>query len=266
MASLTDKMLGAAPRTVFRFKDAAGRHYSAVKLAADQFLEVKRAGVQVRQMYARPDDWLVTVPSSATTTSSMEPPVPALSAAERERRRRELLMRREGAALPPVEGSDVEAMMGVLRRARMKKGFAILYRPWQEDLAALEAQLASSQTAPPQRAYYWRLEKERVEKMIAANPGDSRITQPTVVSWSLPHIFVVANEEMKPISLCTIKMAGNYPYKYENQDVIVYEGRVGKTFSEAGVPLDDDGRPNIWYIPAGRDRDPKKVFFGGGGA
>jgi hypothetical protein len=61
-------------------------------------------------------------------------------------------------------------------------------------------------------------------------------------------------------------MAGNYPYKYENQDVIVYAGKVGKTFTEAGVPLDDDGRPNIWYLPGGRDRDPKKVFFGGGGA
>jgi hypothetical protein len=173
-------------------------------------------------------------------------------------------MRREGVVLPPVEGSDVEAMMGVLRRAKLKKGTAIIYRPWQEDLAALEAQLATDTASP--RAYYSRREKERVEKMIAASPGDSRITQPTVVSWSVPRIFVVANEEMKPISLCTIKMAGNYPYKYENQDVIVYEGRVGKTFAEAGVPLDDDGRPNIWYLPGGRDRDPKKVFFGGGAA
>ncbi len=265
MTTLTDKMLSATPRTVFRFKDAAGRHYSAVKLAADKFLEVKRAGVQVRQMYSKPEDWLVTVPTSATTTSSMEPPVPALSAAERERRRREIEARREGVALPPVEGSDVEAMMGILRRARIKKGTAIIYRSWQEDLEAFEHQLAI-EPLPALRSYYKR-EKQRVEEMIAtADPGDSRVTQHTVVSWSVPRIFVVANEEMKVISLCNIKMSGNYPYKYENQDVIVYAGQVGKTFAEAGVPLDDDGRPNIWYLSGGRDKDPKKVFFGGGGA
>jgi hypothetical protein len=265
-STLSEQIASAAPRTVFRFKDAAGRHYSAVKLSDTQLLEVKRAGVQVRVSHADPAAWLQTIPMGPVGMST-EPPAAALSAAERRRREQEGRLRMEGSPLPPVSGTDIEAMMGIMRRAKVKKGFALAYRSWEEDLTALEQSLARMRGTMSGATFteYARgvlREKARIEGLIRANPGDSRAKNGWVVSWSVPRLFVVHDDGMKPISLCLIKMAGNYPYDYENQDVIVYDGCVGKTFTEAGVPLEEDGRPNIWYLPTGRgNKDPQKVFF-----
>lgn len=264
-STLSEQIAAAAPRTVFRFKDAAGRHYSAVKLSDTQLLEVKRAGVKVRVSYTDPGAWLLTIPMGPVGMST-EPPATVLSGAERRRREQEGRLRMEGSPLPPVSGTDIEAMMGILRRAKVKKGFALAYRSWEEDLTAIEQSLAKMRS-PVYTTYlaeYERAaqrEKARIESLIRANPDDPRAKNGWVVSWSVPRMFVVHDDGMKPISLCLIKMAGNYPYDYENQDVIVYDGCVGKTFVEAGVPLEEDGRPNIWYIPPGRNKDPQKVIF-----
>jgi hypothetical protein len=264
-ASLSKQIAAAVPRTVFRFKDAAGKHYSAVKLSESQLLEVKRAGAKVCVSHADPAAWLQTIPMGPVGMST-EPPALSLSGAERQRRREEVRLRREKMPMPPVGGSDVEVMMGILRRAKVKRGFALLYPSYSEDLAIVDEYLEGvkgvvSNDYLTNQIHAWNREKQRLEGYIRANPDDQRITSRYLVSWAAPRLFVVHEDGMKLISLCLLKMAGNHPYEFDNQSMIIYDGCVGRTFAEAGVPLDEDGRPNIWYIPAGTKKDPKKVVF-----
>lgn len=189
--------------------DAADGRYTAVRTKTG-WLAVKRAGTPTKDTFPTAEAWIAEIPGA---------PTPCV----------------ESRALRPTPPppTDMDRLRKLMRQTKTKIGLHLNYYSTNEMIRHLRA--------GPQTPYWWAKMKEL---MLKAEADPVAADRRNGVLHSRSRIFVIHEGEIHPLMIARTHMAGNYPYEYENQEVIVYRHRVGKTFAEAAVP-----QPlNLWEI------------------
>jgi hypothetical protein len=204
------------PGTMLRADTEAGR-YTAVRIK-DGWLAVKEGGEGTHKTFATAEDWMAQIPG----TPDIQVTGPHYNS---------------NTTTHPIKKTtdDIQRLAGLMRTYKIKKAVHINNYSTNEMIQYLREKDAGT---------------PGLESRIMAFKNKAAVEGPEIAArrygevYGAQRLFVVNEGDLSPITVAQTKMAGNFPYEYEGQEVIVYQGRVGKTFAEVGL----DGPVNLWHI------------------
>jgi hypothetical protein len=203
--------------TLLRADTDAGR-YTAVRIK-DGWLAVKVAGAVAHKTFATAEDWMAQIPGSPEIRVT-GPHYDSKTTMQPIKKRTE----------------DIQRLADLMRTYKIKKAVHINNYSTNEMIQYLRERDAGT---------------PGLESRIMAFKNKAAVEGPETAArrygevYGAQRLFVVNGGDLSPITVAQTKMAGNFPYEYEKQDVIVYGGRVGKTFAEVGL---DSPFWTLWHI------------------
>jgi hypothetical protein len=205
------------PKGTMLRADAEDGRYTAVRIEGG-WLGVKKAGTPTQEHFETAKDWMAQIPGS-----------PEIHAKEPQYNSK--------VTSRPIEkrSSDVEHLLALMRSYKIKKAVHVNHYSTNEMIQYLRERDA-------QTPYLWA--QIQGFKNKAAAQGPETAARRYGYLYTPCRLFVIEGGALAPITVAQTKMAGNLPYEYEGQDVIVYKDRVGTTFAEVGL----EASPNLWYI------------------